>query len=257
MNTSLTRKRDQTRSRDEPIHAWFAAHGYAGVRVDMHGSGDSDGLLRQEFQKQEQDDALEIIEWIAAQQWSDGRVAMIGKSWGGFSATQAAMRQPPALKAIILVCCGDDRYDQSLHYTGGALLSEEIVWSDTMQLFNMRPPDPAISGTGWANLWRKRLDDAVPWIGEWLKHQRRDRFWSEGSVSDDYGSIRCPVYAVGGWADYLSRTVLRLMAGLSVPRMGLVGPWGHHYPHDGIPGPAVGFVQECLRLSECGDGRTT
>lgn len=242
------RKRDQTRSRDEPIHGWLSQHGYACLRVDMHGSGDSDGILRQEFQAQEQDDALEMIAWVAARDWCSGSVAMLGKSWGGFSAMQAAMRHPPALKAIVSVCAGDNRYDQSLHFTGGALLNEQLWWSDAMMLFNLRPPDPAISGPGWLDQWRARLDAAEPWIGEWLTHQRRDRFWQENSVSDDYSAIRCPVFAVGGWADYISRSVPRLVAGLTVPRRGLVGPWGHHYPHDGIPGPAIGFLQECRRF---------
>ncbi|MFI4983372.1 MAG: CocE/NonD family hydrolase, partial [Nevskiales bacterium] len=242
------RKRDQTRPRDEPIHSWLSARGYACLRVDMHGSGDSDGLLRQEFQKQEQDDALELLDWITAQPWCNGKVAMLGKSWGAFSAMQAALRQPPALKAIIPVCGGENRYDQSLHFTGGAFLNEQLWWTDIMQMFNMRPPDPAISGPDWEAKWRARLDDAEPWIGEWLKHQRRDEFWRHGSVSDDYGAVRCAVFAVGGWADYLSRSVPRLMAGLSGMRFGLVGPWGHHYPQDGIPEPAIGFLQECERF---------
>ncbi|MBL8698568.1 MAG: CocE/NonD family hydrolase [Alphaproteobacteria bacterium] len=242
------RRRDATRSRDEPIHAWFAAHGYASLRVDMHGSGDSDGILRQEFQKQEQDDALEIVAWIAAQPWCSGAVAMFGKSWGAFAALQAAMRRPPALKAVIAVCGAQDRYDESLHFTGGAPLVEQLWWSDTMMLFNMRPPDPAIVGERWREMWRARLEANEPWLGEWLKHQTRDKFWKHGSVADDPGSIACPVFAVGGWADYISRAVPRLLAALGVPRWGLIGPWGHHYPQDGIPAPAIGFLQECDRF---------
>jgi putative CocE/NonD family hydrolase len=242
------RKRDQTRPRDEPIHAWLSQRGYACLRVDMRGSGDSDGLLLQEFQQQEQDDAVEMIAWLAAQPWCDGSVAMLGKSWGGFAALQVALRQPTALKAIIVVCAGDDRYDQSLHYTGGALLNEQLWWNNTMMLFNMRPPDPAISGPTWAATWRTRLEAVEPWIGEWLKHQRRDEFWQQGSVSDDPAGLRCALFAVGGWADYISRSVPRLLASVQAPRWGLVGPWGHHYPHDGVPGPAIGFLQECERF---------
>ncbi len=242
------RKRDATRARDEPIHAWLAGHGYAALRVDMRGSGDSDGLLLQEFQKQEQDDAVAMIAWIAAQDWCSGDVVMLGKSWGAFAGLMAAMRQPQALAGIVVVCGGDDRYDQSLHHTGGALLCETLWWSDAMMLFNMRPPDPAISGEAWRGMWKARLDANEPWLGEWLRHQRRDAFWRHGSVSDDPGAIACPVFAVGGWADYISRSVPRLMASLSVPHWGLVGPWGHHYPHDGVPGPAVGFLQDVLRF---------
>lgn len=242
------RKRDATRGRDESIHPWLAARGYVCLRVDMHGSGDSDGILCQEFQLQEREDAVEMIAWVASQEWCDGGVAMLGKSWGAYAALHVAMCRPPALKAIIPVCGGDDRYDQSLHYTGGAVLNQTLWWSDIMQMFNMRPPDPEISGPDWESKWQKRLQAAEPWLFEWLAHQRRDGFWQENSVSDDYGAITCAVFAVGGWADYISRSVPRLLAGLRCPRWGIVGPWGHHYPHEGIPGPAIGFLQECRRF---------
>ena len=59
------RKRDGTIVRDQLTHPYFAGHGYAGVRVDMRGNGDSDGLMHDEYAKQEQDDALEVIDWLA------------------------------------------------------------------------------------------------------------------------------------------------------------------------------------------------
>ena len=242
------RKRDATRTRDEPIHAYLAARGYACLRVDMMGSGDSDGILAQEFAAQEAIDGADLVGWIAAQPWCNGDVAMLGKSWGGFAALMTAMRRPPALKAIVVVCGGDDRYDQSLHFTGGALLCETLWWSDAMMMFNMRPPDPAISGEAWREMWRGRLEANPPWLAEWLRHLRRDDFWRQGSVSDVPERIVCPVFAVGGWADYISRSVPRLMASLEVPRWGIAGPWGHHYPQDGIPGPAIGFLQEVDRF---------
>jgi hypothetical protein len=242
------RKRDATRPRDEPIHAWLAARGYAALRVDMHGSGDSDGVLAQEFQAREQDDACEMVAWIAAQPWCSGAVAMLGKSWGAFAAIQAAMRRPPALKAIVAVCGAQDRYDESLHFTGGVPLVEQLWWSDAMMLFNMRPPDPDIAGPRWREMWRERLEANGPWIVEWLRHQRRDAFWRHGSHADAPGAIACPILAVGGWADYISRAVPRMLASARAPRWGIVGPWGHHYPQDGIPGPAIGFMEECERF---------
>ena len=59
------RKRDFTRQRDESIHPWFAANGYAAIRVDMRGSGDSDGILHDEYLLQEQDDAIEVIAYLS------------------------------------------------------------------------------------------------------------------------------------------------------------------------------------------------
>ena len=56
-----------------------------------------------------------------------------------------------------------------------------------------------------------------PWILTWLAHQRRDDYWKQGSVCEDFSKIRIPVYAVSGWADNYSEAVPRLLAGLDVP----------------------------------------
>ena len=110
------RKRTGTYERDALMHPYFAGHGYAAVRVDIRGSGESDGLLSDEYAQQEQDDALEVIAWLAAQPWCSGAVGMMGISWGGFNALQVAARRPPALKAIITVCSTDDRYRDDVHF---------------------------------------------------------------------------------------------------------------------------------------------
>ena len=133
------RKRDGTRWRDEPMHGYFAAEGYAVVRVDIRGSGDSDGLLADEYLELEQDDALEVIAWIAARDWCDGGVAIIGKSWGGFNALQIAARRPLALKAIVPVCFTDDRYADDVHYLGGCLITDNLWWGATMLAYQARP----------------------------------------------------------------------------------------------------------------------
>jgi len=241
------RKRDFTRGRDEPMHHYFAGHGYAAIRVDIRGSGDSDGLLLGEYVKQEQDDAVEVIRWIASQPWCTGVVGMMGKSWGGFNALQVAARQPPALKAIITVCSTDDRYADDAHYMGGGLLNENLVWGSVLMAFAAYPPDPELVGERWREMWVSRLEQAALFPEVWLWHQRRDAYWKHGSVCEDFSQIQCPVYAVGGWADAYSSAIPRLLAGLSSPRKGLVGPWAHVYPHDGLPGPAIGFLQEALR----------
>ena len=115
------RKRDMTRPGDEPKHHYLAGHGYASVRVDMRGAGDSLGVMYDEYAKQEQDDALEVIAWLAAQPWCTGKVGMFGISWGGFNSLQVAARRPPALNAIITACSTDDRYADDVHYMGGCL----------------------------------------------------------------------------------------------------------------------------------------
>jgi putative CocE/NonD family hydrolase len=241
------RKRDFMRARDEPIHRYFAQAGYAAVRVDLRGSGDSEGVLFDEYTQQELDDALEIIAWIAAQHWCSGAVGMMGISWGGFNALQVAALDPPALNAIITLCSTDDRYADDAHYMGGCLLNENLQWGATLLTFCAYPPDPEIVGERWRAMWRERIDHLTPFPALWLQHQWRDDFWQHGSVCEDYGAIKCAVYAIGGWADGYSNAVPRLMRGLSCPKKGLIGPWAHRFPHNGVPGPAIGFLQEAVR----------
>ena len=241
------RKRDRTRWRDEPMHRYFAGHGYAAIRIDLRGAGESDGLLCDEYLEQEQDDGVAAIEWIASQPWCTGTVGMMGKSWGGFNALQIAARRPPPLKAIITVCSTDDRYADDAHYMGGCLLNENVMWGSVLLTTNAQPPDPVLVGERWRAMWLERLEYSPLYTVRWLRHQRRDHYWKHGSVAEDFAAIGCPVYAIGGWADGYSNAVPRLLAGLSVPRKGLVGPWAHVYPHDGVPGPSIGFLQEALR----------
>src|SRR5690625_4941216 len=122
------RKNDFTAIRDSLRHPYFAGHGYASVRVDMRGSGDSDGLLLDEYLKQEQDDAIEVIEWLGKQPWCTGAVGMIGKSWGGFNGLQVAARQPEGLKTVVTLCSTDDRYADDVHYRGGAILGADMLY---------------------------------------------------------------------------------------------------------------------------------
>jgi len=241
------RKRDFTRLRDEPLHHYFAGHGYASIRLDLRGAGDSEGLLADEYLSQEQDDALEVIDWIAAQPWCSGEVGMIGISWGGFNALQVAARRPPALKAIITMCSTDDRYADDAHYKGGCLLNENLTWGSVFFASATCPPDPAIFGERWREQWRYRLENAVLYPAVWMRHPHRDAYWKHGSVCENFGAIECAVYAVGGWADGYPNAIPRLMEGLSAPRKALIGPWSHAFPHNALPGPAIGFFQEALR----------
>ncbi len=241
------RQRDSTAGRDSLNHRYFAGFGYACVRVDLRGSGDSDGVLEDEYLEQELADGEAVLRWIAAQPWCDGAVGMIGISWGGFNGLQLAARQPPELKAVITLCSTDDRYADDVHYMGGCLLGDNLSWASTMFAYNSLPPDPECVGERWRDMWLERLSGSGLWLETWLRHQHRDDYWKHGSVCEDFSAIRCPVMAVSGWADGYSNAVFRLLEGLTVPRLGLVGPWSHMYPHLGVPGPAIGFLQEAVR----------
>jgi hypothetical protein len=234
--------------RDEPIHHFFAEHGYASIRVDMRGSGDSFGVMQDEYETQEQDDALEVIAWLAAQPWCNGRVGMFGVSWGGFNALQVAARRPPALKAIITSCSTDDRYTDDMHYMGGCLLVDNLDWGTLFLSIMPMPGDPEIMGPDWRQNWIERLEAVVPPAETWMHHPMRDEYWKHGSVNQDFQAIQCPVMAVGGWFDGYSNAVPRLLENLRVPRLGIIGPHAHQFGFEHRPpGPAYGFLQEALR----------
>lgn len=241
------RKNDFTTLRDASMQPYLAGHGYAVVRLDLRGAGDSEGLLTDEYLPQELKDGCDAIAWIANQPWCDGNVGMIGISWGGFNGLQIAAMQPPALKAVITLCSTDDRYADDVHYMGGCMLGEQLSWASIMFGRNTLPPDPANVGEKWRDMWLERLEGSGLWLKNWLEHQRRDAFWQHGSICEDWSRVQVPVYAVSGWADGYCRSVFRLMEHLQGPRKGLVGPWAHRYPHLGSPGPAIGFLQEELR----------
>jgi putative CocE/NonD family hydrolase len=241
------RKRDGTAERDQLTHPYFAGHGYACVRVDMRGGGESDGILEDEYLPQEQADCLEVMRWIAAQPWCTGKLGMIGISWGGFNGLQLAALRPPELHAVISLCSTDDRYADDIHYMGGCLLNDNLQWSSVMLAYMSRTPDKALLGDKWREVWLNRLNNQPLLIANWLKHQRRDAFWKHASICEDWSSITCPVYLVGGWADGYSNAIPRMLAHLKCPAKGLTGPWAHKYPHFAKPGPRIGFLQEALR----------
>ncbi|GGS79716.1 CocE/NonD family hydrolase [Streptomyces griseoviridis] len=241
------RKRDLTAVRDSVHHPYLAGHGYACVRVDLRGTGESEGVLKDEYLEQEQRDAEEVLAWLAEQPWCDGSLGMMGLSWGAFAALQVAARQPPGLKAIAIASFTDDRHADDMHYMGGAMLSDNLAEAGTMFAYATCPPDPAVVGDRWRDMWFERLEQTEPWVLPWLRHQRRDDYWRHASVGEDPAAVRCPVLASSGWADGYSNAVTRLLAHLDVPRKGLIGPWSHKFPHLGEPGPAVGYLQELVR----------
>jgi putative CocE/NonD family hydrolase len=240
------RKRDGTTVRDALTHPWFAERGYACIRVDMRGNGDSEGLMEDEYTQQELDDAVATIHWLAQQPWCTGSVGMMGISWGGFNALQVAALHPEPLKAIITLCSTADRYADDIHYKGGCLLNENLGWGATMWSYSSRPPDPDLR-SNWRELWLERLEQEPFLPSVWLRHQRRDAYWQHGSVCEDFNAIQAATLAIGGWGDAYKNTVPLLVEQLKAPVKGIVGPWVHKYPHFAVPEPRIGFLQEALR----------
>jgi uncharacterized protein len=241
------RKRDGTVARDSLTHPYFAGHGYACIRVDMRGNGDSEGLKLDEYTQQELDDACVVHAWAARQDWCNGKTGMMGISWGGFNSLQVAAMNPPSLKAVIALCATVDRYADDIHYKGGCLLGENFGWSANMLSYSSRPPDPALVGDKWRKMWLERLEAMPMLISTWLRHPHRDAYWKHGSVCEDYSAIKAAVLSIGGWHDGYRNTPSHLVENIESPVKGIVGPWIHKYPHFAAPEPRIGFLQEALR----------
>jgi len=217
-------------------------------RVDLRGTGSSEGVAEDEYTPQEQKDLCEVIAWLAAQDWSNGNVGMYGASYGGFNSFQVAMEQPPALKAIVPIYATDDRYTDDVHLYGGTRRSLDLTdYPLYMVAMNALPPVPNIVGPGWRELWDERLATLQPWLLRWLEEQLRDPYWQHGSLRPHYQSIKCPTMIVAGWADGYRNATFRVFEQLQVPKRLLFGPWSHMAPESSLPGPRIDLVPELIK----------
>jgi hypothetical protein len=222
--------------------------GYVVCRVDVRGTGSSEGVPVGEYTQAELEDLAEVIAWLAAQPWSNGSVGMYGASWGGFNALQVAMLRPPALKAICSIFASDDRYADDVHYFGGIKKQLDLVdWPVYMEAENALPPVPRVFGEGWREVWEERVTGYVPWHLDWLEHQTYDAFWKHGSLREDYEAIEAATMLVTGWADGYKNIALRGMAAMRCPRRLLAGPWAHADVETSRPGPNIDLVAEMVR----------
>jgi hypothetical protein len=222
--------------------------GFAVCRLDLRGTGSSEGIAVDEYHAQEQADICEAIAWLAAQDWCTGNVGMYGTSWGGFNSLQVAMERPPALRAIVPIYASDDRYTDDVHYMGGILKAIDLVdWVLYMAACNVLPPVPAVFGDGWRDEWRRRIEGTEPWLLRWLEEQDDGPYWRHGSLRPGYDRITCPTMIVAGWADGYTNIALRAYEALSCPRRVLIGPWSHMSTATSIPGPHIDLVPELIR----------
>ena len=224
-------------------------HGYVVARVDIRGTGASEGISTDEYTLQEQRDGYDAVEWIAAQPWCDGQVNMMGISYGGFTALQVASHHPPHLTSIIPIDFTDDRYTDDCHYRGGLmrLYYDVAHYGGQMVARNALPPDPQGLGAEWARVWEQHLAHNEPYLLQWYRHQTDGEYWRCGSVVDAPERIRCPAFLIGGWRDGYPNPPLRLYRALSGPRKVLIGPWNHALPDVAVPGPRIDYLHEVIR----------
>jgi predicted acyl esterase len=237
------RKDDAMLARDYGLYAYMADSGYAGARVDIRGTGRSGGRLPEgEYTEQEQLDAEAVIAWLAGQPWCTGAVGMWGISWGGFNAVQVAMRQPPALRAIIAVDASDDLFHDDVHYIDGLLhIDEYALMIDHLNALPPAPGYPLDEETLGARF------DSEPWLIAWLGQQQDGPYWRRASLRPDYARLTLPAFLIGGWYDGYRDSVPRMLAAAAGPVKALLGPWNHTFPHNAVPGPAIEWRAEAVR----------
>ncbi len=222
--------------------------GFAVARVDLRGTGSSEGIATDEYPPQEQADLAEVIAWLAAQEWSTGRVGMYGTSYSGFNSIQMAVERPPALGAICAIYATDDRYTDDVHYTGGALRGLDLLdYVLYMAALTVLPPVPSVFGEGWREEWVQRIEGSEPWLLRWLEEQLDGPYWRHGSLRPGYERIECPTMLVGGWADGYRNNTFRTFEALECPKRLLLGPWSHMSTATSLPGPHIDLVPELVR----------
>ena len=245
---ALPYRKDDVTASYRPEYVRLAEHGYTMCRVDVRGTGTSEGMAEDEYPAEEQKDLCEVIDWLATREWSAGSVGMYGTSYSGFNSIQIAMERPPALKAIIPIFATDDRYADDVHYFGGVLKGLDLVdYPLYMISMNALPPVPALYGEGWREVWEKRVQGNEPWTIRWLEEQTFGPYWQHGSLRPNYHSIEAATMIIAGWADGYTNNSLRTMAGLTCPKRLLLGPWAHASLESSLPGPNIDPVPEMLR----------
>ena len=239
------------RNTDTARGEWLAARGFALCRLDVRGTGSSEGVALDEYTDAETLDGYDAVEWLASQAWCNGNVGMWGISYGGFTSIQVAKLRPPHLRAILPMYATDDRYRDDVHIRGGCVTASEKCQYAVSQLgMNAMPPHPPFRGPGWKAEWLARLEATPPWLFPWIREQLDGPYWRRGSLAPDYDALECAVFQVAGWSDAYVDAAFRIQERCrnAVSVRTLVGNWVHAYPDDAYPGPNLDWLHELVRF---------
>ena len=187
----------------------YAAHGYAGVAAYME-RGRAIPFVPYQHDGEE---ARALIQWIAKQPWSDGRVAMVGEGYSGYTAWAAAARPPAALKAIATSAPVAPGIDMPM--VGGIFENSAYRWS--LQVTNTDPSlDASFADDGpWRALNEKWYRSGRPYrdLGRifgrpnpifirWLNHPSYDRFWQTMvPFREQFAHLDIPILTTSGYFD--------------------------------------------------------
>jgi len=239
----LPYRKHEARSRNYGLYSYFVQRGYVVAAVDIRGTGNSEGrLIPYEYSDVEHDDGEVVIDWLSKQSWSNGNVGMFGISWGGFNAIQMALRNPPALKAIIAIDATEDLFQDDVHYMDGIMHVDS--WEMSMDLDNARPGAP---GYVIDDAYFRDRFDTEPWMLTYKPRQRDGEFWDRASAKGRYQDIRIPSFHIGGWYDGYRDSIPRMLENVKAPVKAIVGAWGHAWPNEPYPQPGIEWRHEAVR----------
>jgi predicted acyl esterase len=236
------RKDDGTLPDDYGNYMYFARRGYVGARVDIRGFGNSEGTpTDREYSAQEQADGEQIIAWLARQPWSNGKVGMLGISWGGFNSIQMALRKPPALKAIIAVDATEELYTEDVHGIDGIFHFDEYELTMDLDQGRSGAPDFSLEET----VIGPRMD-SLPWSLNYLRHQSDGAFWRAPLVRP-IEQLDVPTFLIGGFQDGYRDSIPRMLDKVKAPIKAWVGPWNHNFPNGSDYGPLYEWRDQAVR----------
>lgn len=194
---------------------FFPKHGYNVINCDVPGAGSSPGIL-DEFGPAETLADYDLIEWFAAQPYSDGNIGQQGASYGGHTTNKVAAMHPPHLKAIVPNSSFADWYEQTIYH--GGIRNESIFY----QVWGL--PIAAFGGSNFSGTWKGIRRDMLQLYGE---HPLYDDYWRDHSVKPHWGTFTVPALITDGWNDrYKDGTIENYLAARGNVWL-LLGPWGH------------------------------
>lgn len=218
---------------------FFSSHGFVVAIQDVRGQFNSGGDF--ELWNNEKQDGYDAVEWLADQEWSTGKVGMVGGSYGGWVQLAAAAENPPHLVTIIPVVTMGDPCGNHVYPSGVLHLTQHL---QAISLFESRfgkGGDKYELQSDWQNQLNALpvIDLDLKLFGEknkqWrehILHKPFDPYWEKSNVLRDLEKTNIPVFLIGGWYDFggigTKEAYLHLVKSANPNIKLLIGPWTHH-----------------------------
>jgi len=236
------RKDDFFYQSDYDRSAYFARRGYVTARIDVRGTGASEGTVpEREYSDEELNDAITLIDQLSKKEWSNGNVGMYGMSWSAFNAIMTAMRKPPALKAIIAMHGSEDIYYNDIHFIDGVMHLD--FYDQQVDTDNALPNTNTYDIT--EDYFKERFD-TLPWFIIEMKNQRDSDFWRSRSLKFQQ-PLEVPAYVIGGLLDGYRDFAPAIFETSKAPVRMEMGPFNHAYPHTSVIGPGYEWRETAVR----------